>query len=237
MLAVSKNVRQEFLALLHAEGEFVIVEEPYAKEWFPRAWTRNDIPFIRQIQNVEFSTSIHEWSRDFYIASGITYSREDDTILKTDAVAISFFTGTEILRKTCVIKFVRPWAPRMIQILQSPFFETLKNLTGFATVVVHVLSYEVNWHAEEVLTYIGEDPLYKNCSVGFRVVLDAMSMVLQPTLGPSTINFDKGNKPLEHEWKITFHPQGFNSKKKDIDTCSTFKVKGVKEVLSPVGNI
>ena len=229
MLAVSKTIRQEFLAIIHAEGEFIIWEEPFVKEWFPRAWTRNDIPFIRQIQNVELFTSVHAWSRDFYIANGMDYSRENDTSLKTDAVAISFFTGTEILRKTCIIKFVRPWAPGMIQMLESPFFDVLKNLTGFATVVLQVLSYEGNWRAEEVLTYIGEDPLYTNCAVGFRVIVDAMSMVLQSTLGPSAISFDKGNKPLENEWKITFHPQRFISKKKDLGTCSISQVNEANE--------
>ena len=156
---------------------------------------------------------------------------DDNTILKTNAVAISFFTGTEILRKTCVIKFVRPWAPRMIQILQSPFFEVLKSLTGFTTVVLRVLSNEVNWRAEEVMTHIGEDPLYETCAVGFRVILDAMSIVLQPTLGPSAINLDKSNKPLENECKITFHPQEFISKKRNFDVCSTSQANGLSKAL------
>ena len=91
MLAVSKIIRQEFLVVLHAEGEFIIWEEPFVKEWFPQAWTRNEIPFIRQIQNVEFFTSVYEWSRDFYIANDMDNFTDDNTILKTNAVAISFF--------------------------------------------------------------------------------------------------------------------------------------------------
>ena len=97
--------------------------------------------------------------------------------------------------------------------------------------VLHVLSNEVNWRAEEVLTYIGEDALYKTCAVGFRVILDAMSIVLQPTLGPSALNLDKGNKPLENEWKITFHPQEFISKKRNFDACSTSQANGLSKAL------
>lgn len=214
MLAVSRSIRQEFLAILQAEGEFIVWEEPFAKKWFPRAWARDDIPFIRQIQNVEFLTSVHDWSQGFYIANDMDYSREDSTILKTEAAAISFFTGAEVLRKTCVIKFVRPWAPEMIEILQSPFFDVVKNLTGFETVVLKVVSNERDWREKDVLTYIGEDRSYTNWAVGFRVILDAMSIVLRPTLGPSAINFDKSNKPFEGKWKITFHPQKLLSKKR-----------------------
>lgn len=237
MLAVSKTIRQEFLAILHAEGEFVIEEKLSMKAWFPRAWTRNDIPFIHQIQNVEFNTSVCTWSDEYYIAHGFDYPRENDKILKTDAVAMSFFTGTDVLRKTCVIRFYVPMKPKMILILQSPFFGVIKHLTGFATVVLRMLSKEKDWLARDVLTYIGEDPSYKNYAVGFRVLVDAMSSALEHTLGPSVISLDSGNHQYQDEWTITFRPQDFNSKKKNLDPCSTSRVNEVNEALSLFGNI
>ncbi len=241
MLAVSKTIRQEFLAILHAEGEFVIGEGLFMKAWFPRAWTRNDIPCIHQIQNVEFQIAVRTWSDEYYISHGMDYSRENSKILKTDAVAMSFFAGTEVLRKTCVIRFHVPMEPKMILVLQSPFFGVIKQLTGFATVVLLVLSKEkdwvANWVARDVLTYIGEDPSYTNYAVGYRVLVGAMSSALEPTLGPSVISLGSRNHRYEDEWTITFRPQDLNSKKKNLDPCSNSQVNEVNETVSLFGNI
>ena len=208
------------------------------RSWFPRAWTRNDIPFSQQIQNVEFATVVSKRSESkqseaFYAAHGMDRFGKNTSILKADAVAISFFTGTEVLRKTCNIRFIRSWAPKMILIVQSPFFDVIKDLVGFATVVLHVLPHKVDWRAEEALFYIGHDASYTNYAVGFRVIVDAMSRALEPTLGPSVISLKNGDDCAEDKWKITFHPQDFNSRKKDSDADSE---SSVNEAVPPLNN-
>ena len=95
--------------------------------------------------------------------------------------------------------------------------------------MLHVLSHKIDWRAEKTLFYIGNDLSYTNYAVGFRVIVDALSSALEPTLGPSVISLKNGDEGSEDKWKITFHPQDFDSRKKDSDVDSNSSVNEVNE--------
>ena len=216
MKALSRSIRQEFLAILHAEDIFSIYDARYSyrdeEMWLfgKVSCTRDDIPFIDQIQNVEIHARLYAES-DIYCAKYKIDPHEANGYLSTrGADPISFFAGKGILRNTCVLTLGCS-TPKAILILQSPFFDAVRQLTDFRTLTLEVISSSFClWSHEDALAYLGLDVSDSDRTVGVRMIANSMKRALEPSLGPSVI--DEGlERPTFDIWKIIFHPQDFIS--------------------------
>ena len=207
MSAVSKHIRQEFLIIVYAEAVFTIRDEYLLSDY---VWERHDIPFIDHIQNLELQTSLGD-SYCWYCRRH--YSAGDDNLPMKKAVPTLFFTGTRILRNTCVIQLESCTPKRLALLLRSPFFHVIKQLTNFKSVTLQLVSEKGWWVQEDVDTYL--EQCYVDHAVQFRVLVDAISNALEPSLGPSVSSGPRN--PISNCWNLTFRPRDYLSKKKSLE--------------------
>ncbi|KAF6239879.1 hypothetical protein HO173_002426 [Letharia columbiana] len=226
MLTLSKTIREELLAVLHAEAVFSIRSARYFQN---KAWTRNDIPFIDHIQRVGLSTAVCALSDEHCNESMLDPREANEQLSKMRAEPTSFFTGTEVPRKTCVIEFIL-CTPKTMLILQSPLFDAIKHLTGFKTVTLKISSIREHWGPQDALIYIGEDPSFMDHAVGFAAIIDAIGSALEPSLGPNVISEAIVLQGIG--WKITFHPRDYLSKQEKPEAGSGAQLEEAADTLT-----
>lgn len=130
----------------------------------------------------------------------------NEEIIKTYAEPVSFFAGTEVLRKSCVIELGN-LTPKAMLIFESPFINALQDLTGFKTVVLKLTTFYDEWCPEDAVTYIRGGPSCRDQAAGFWMIVDEMKNSLERSLGPSIISEANGENSILG-WELTFHPQG-----------------------------
>ena len=212
MTTLSTTIRREFLAILHANAVFKFAV-PIGESSKTR--TRNDIPFVDQIKNVRWILYMWIMSDKTCIKHDVPYDHLNRRISNLTA-GVSLFTGTDIARKSCVVE-LQFCTPRTIQILQSPFFDGIKLLTGFKTVKVKLQAQKKDWCPKDALTYGGESESFRDRAAGFKIFLNAVKTALEPSLGPSIVTGGNRKGPFDFAWKLTFHPGDYvRSKKSDV---------------------
>ena len=212
MVTLSTTIRREFLATLHANAVFNF-SVPIGE--VSKTQTRNDIPFVDHIKNVRWIIYLWVMSDTACIKHGIPYDHLNRRI-STLTSGISLFTGTDISRKSCVVE-LQYCTPRTIQILQSPFFDGIKLLTGFMTVEIKLLAQKKDWWPKDALTYGGEDESFRDRAVGFKIFMNAARTALEPSLGPSVVTERKSKRRFDFSWELTFHPADHvQSKKSEV---------------------
>lgn len=226
MLTLSKTIREELLAVLHAEAVFSIRSARYFQN---KAWTRNDIPFIDHIQRVGLSTAVCALSDEHCNESMLDLREANEQLSKMRAEPTSFFAGTEVPRKTCVIEFIL-CTPKTMLILQSPLFDAIKHLTGFKTVTLKISSIREHWGPQDALIYIGEDTSFMDHAVGFAAIIDAIGSALEPSLGPNVISEAIVLQGIG--WKITFHPRDYLSKQEKPEAGSGAQLEEAADTLT-----
>ena len=208
IVTLSKSIRQEFLAILYAETLFVIRD---TTDFCSGTWRRNGIPWIDQIQNMMYVRSLFLYNDEDYNDYGYVPSEWARNITQKYAEPVSFFAGTEVLRKSCVVELY-DLTPKAILLLESPFINALENLTGFKTVVVKLTTSSGMWCPEDAVKYIEGGPSCRDQAAGFWIIVDEIKYRLELSLGPSVISEANG----EHStlgWELAFHPQDFLAKK------------------------
>ena len=123
-------------------------------------------------------------------------------ISESNAKPLSFFAGTEVLRKSCVVE-LRDIGPKAMLKFESPFFNALEKLTGFKTVTIKLTTFYDGWRSKDAATYLGGGQ-----AAGIWMIVDEMKHRLELSLGPSLIS--QANGEISNlGWELTFHPQGF----------------------------
>ena len=204
MATLSTTIRREFLAILHADAVFnfwVPIGE------VPKRRTRDEIPFCDQIKNVRWAISLWVMSDTYCMSHNMEYDHLNRRISGLTA-GVSLFTGADIARKSCVVE-LQSCTPRSILILQSPFFDGIKLLTGFMTVKIELSSWRKDWCPEDALTYGGGRKSFQDYAVGFRIFLHAVRTALEPSLGPSVLTGWHGKGFFDLAWHLTFHPSDY----------------------------
>lgn len=154
-VAPSKIICQEFLAALFAETIFGIHDTACIGN---KPWRRDEIPFIDQVQNIVYSRSLIARSDEEYEEKGLVPYWENEKLSNLYAGTVAFFTGTEVLRKSCVIE-LSGLGPKAMLIFKSPFIDALERLTGFKTVTLKLTTYYDEWCPVDALSYfVGRDP-------------------------------------------------------------------------------
>ena len=123
MVALSKAIRQEFLAALCGKAVFRL--DCFAGTCGP-ILKREHIPFINQILNVDTVVSL---------SCDCAHSRCQHHNPEAWVKPIELFTGTEVLRNSCCIKIYSE-SSRWTSEVQLPLITAMKGLTGFQIVTL-----------------------------------------------------------------------------------------------------
>ena len=206
---LSTTIRREFLAILHANAVFKFAV-PIGESSKTR--TRNDIPFVDQIKSVRWILYMWIMSDKTCIKHNVPYDHLNRRISGLTS-GMPLFTGTDIARKSCVVE-LQFCTPRTIQILQSPFFNGIKLLTGFTTVKIKLQAQKEDWCPRDALTYGGERESFQDRAVGFKIFVDAVTTALEPSLGPRVITGGNKKGPFDFAWKLTFCPGDYVQSKR-----------------------
>ncbi len=200
MTGLSKSIRQEYLAVLHAEAIFTM---PESQLYLGRDLARVDVPFVDQIQRVEISEYPDELVRCDWLChrEGIDIHKENEKLLKKEAKSFSLFSGTGIPRNVCVVRLMIE-KPKVILITQSPLFDAIRQLTEFKTLTLEIDGTEIHsvYHyylsfASE-LHYLGGAPSRMNYAGALCVIAKSMKRALEPSLGPSVMSEERLEKSI-----------------------------------------
>ena len=233
MTGSSKSIRQEVLAVLHAEAIFSM-QASHFDGW--EGLTRDDIPFIDQVQKVE----ILDYPDRAVLSDGTCYrefyeTREENKKLsKKGAEPLSLFIGTGVPRNICVVSLIIE-KPKAILMIHSPFFDAIRRLTDFKTLTLEIESvrdthtFYDNWSEDVELTYLGGNSSQMDHAGAVNVIAESMKGALEPSLGPSTMSEERLEKVIPRylgpsimreerlekaiRWEIEFHPREYLAKK------------------------
>lgn len=188
ILRLSRTIHEEAMTVLYCRGTFRLLL-PYHRIRDFRVPSITD-----RIMNVEFSyrmlvQDIHtiEIARDFDAA---TYS--------SLTAPVTLFGGNSIQRKSALIEiWISEWSSYTINTIFSPFFEALKQLTGFRKVTLKLKA--------------PRRPIYdaqRSCQV-LESALTRFNSALEPTLGTGVMSeLDPSHDPLKDvplSRQIVFH--------------------------------
>ncbi len=192
MTGLSKSIRQEYLAVLHAEAIFSIQESDFL-EW--TELTRDRIPFLDQVQKVEIidypDCAVQcDW---LYYREGDDIREENQKLVNKGAEPLSLFIGTGILRNNCIIRLIIEM-PKAVLIIHSPFFDAIRRLTDFKTLTLEIDSFrdrclDDEWSDE--LIYVGGGSSQMDHAGAVNVIAGSMKGALEPSLGPSTMSEER----------------------------------------------
>ncbi len=216
MTVLSKSIRQEYLAVLHAEAIFTM---PESQLFLGRDLTRVDVPFVDQIQKVEISDYPDDLVRCDYLCynEGINIHEANEKLLEKEAKSFSLFIGTGIPRNVCVVRLVIE-TPKIILITQSPLFDAIRRLTEFQTLTLEIDGPE--FHSD----------FYYYFSGALSVMAESMKNALEPSLGPSVVSEERLQKFIR--WKIKFRPRDYLAKKTRSEAGAGGQVVEAKEDLN-----
>lgn len=225
-LRLSKVIREEFLANLFAEAVFCLSDSGFRRRGEggirTETWIRDELLYIDRIQNVSYSTRLllhlyeYRWNKE--IGTADDQHRFDKFMMERSAEPVSFLTGTEVLRNNCLIH-LSPITPKATLLLQSPFIDAVKRLTGFKTVMLILGSTRT--------VHMRNRGAATDHAITVRAFVDAIRATLEGSLGPSVISEvrEKHFEPVilggrgyheRIESKITFHPRDYVSKKNNL---------------------
>lgn len=241
MTGLSKCIRQEYLAILHAEAIFSAQKSNFYKL---EGLTRDDIPFVDQVQKVE----ILEYPDEGVLSDQLCYREGEDIretneeLFKKGAEPFSLFIGTGIPRKTCVVRLIISM-PKAILLIHSPFFDAIRRLTDFKTVTLEIDSFRNDhhltcdvWTYDCDLHYVGGDSSQMDHAGAVNVIAESMKGALEPSLGPSTLREERLEKlihPNVHSyaihWEIEFHPRDYWAKKTNSEAGANQVFKAREE--------
>ena len=207
MLQVCKVIRKEFFSVLCSEGVFEI-------SCHRDKVRRSDIPFMKDISNIYFVLNM--WLDR---SSSVQHS----PLSTMEAGPVSFFTGTSITRKKCVIGI--DWCtPKSLLILGSPLMDVMAQLTGFKTVKLVFfadsdswLEFGTPWDVKESFRNL------KTCP-GFDTVVLRISKALERALGTYTTG-EVSDRPQYWTQSVVFHPQG-----PPLQQVGRMKAEGVTKI-------
>lgn len=186
MLQESKPIREEFLSVLCSEVVFKI--------GYSDKLQRNDVPFVNDISNIQLFLDLYP-------------EIENGGLSTMKAEPVSFFTGTTVIRNTCVIEL--SWCtPKILLLLKSPLMSAMSQLMGFKTVRLIFSTDADDWLKHNTPQGVRETFRNLETCPGFDTVVFRISSALEPTLG----SFTTGEN-LDGTQYVTFHPQSSPLKK------------------------
>ena len=180
VLALSKTVKDEAMALLFSEATFCYVGQIDSR--LP------DIAITNRMRSIEIL---------FYDSLGPKL--DDDRKTANFCAVLGLFQGDTITRKSILITFKQRSC--VTEMIMSPLLEALRELTGFKTVTLKLSSWD-GFPPEAA----GQR---ERCYVGFGPSLNAMRKYLEPSLGTSVMSDPAFRKDDFWSRQIMFHPQDY----------------------------
>lgn len=213
----SKSIREETLPLL-SSTTFVVYHNLGRNEIISSK--APNVGFVDRIMNVRIHYEI-PWSQMY---------THDSSSSGPAFRAINLFKGPNIKRDLIIVDLiVVQWLRNSPNIMDSPLFEALKNLTGFESVVLR-LSARANAYfpllkdtpEDMIIAWVATEQ-WEELYGGFLFLLPAMGQKLEPTLGPSSDLSELKPSPglddlrLRGYRQLEFHPREYLAGKHEKD--------------------
>jgi len=201
ILESSTPIRQEGLAMLYAQGYFRIYD------YLTFQYDRSDIPFVDHLSNIGLAFDVHIDDDAWLVECRILPEEFDDILCEKTAAPISFFTGTDTLRNSCVIRLTS-CSPKLTLLLESPFFHAITQLTGFNSVTLAFHSDKGIWEP-----HVTNNDARIQLFPDFATMIVAVSSTLELTLGAihsadiRTSDLDPVQYTGGLEWEVIFRPR------------------------------
>lgn len=204
MLQVSNAIREEFQAVLYSKGVFDIGYNSGSIQI-----KRRDIPFVNDILNIKITVILHPDCESQ--ADGFWSNEEEEPLFEPEPV--SHFTGTSIMRHTCVIELKTQGPTALKALLSSPVVNAMSQLTGFKTVQLKFSTTVDYW--VQSWTFVVRESIYDyGTCLGFDTLVLQISSALEPALGAFTVT--RGRECYMWWYQdVTFHPQNHPTEKLD----------------------
>lgn len=209
MVRVCKAIREEFLVFLFSRQFFELSHTLFSHETQERQinYQSSDIPFLNDISRVRIVLDLYYMSDDFkFDLQQQGFSSEEQEFLSIiKAEPVSFFSGTSIMRKVCVIELFDSRPTSLLTLLSSPLMHAMCQLTGFTTVQVVLSTRADHWLKDNTLEPIRQMFLRLGTCPDFDIMVLRIISALEPSLGPfAGSRVDKTTPWNQH---VTFHPQ------------------------------
>lgn len=202
MLRVCKAIHEEFLAFMLSNIFFVMNHLLFSLET-----QRSDIPFLNDISKVRFVLDLYYMSDDFKscMEDDPSPSDEQELFSAMKAEPVSFFTGTSVMRKVCVIELCDCRPTSILTLLSWPLMHAMRQLTGFKTVELIFFTDADHWLDEETPQHIRQTFYSRGTCPGFDTMVLRIISALEPSLG----SFAGRRLDKTRPWtqRVTFHPQ------------------------------
>lgn len=202
MLRVCRAIREEFFGSLFSNRFFEIKHHVFSLET-----QRSHIPFLNDISKVRFVLDLYYMSDDFksYLQAVPSPSDERELLSAIKAEPVSFFTGTSVMRKECVIELCNCRPTSLLTLLSSPLMHAMCQLTGFTTVQLDFSTYANRWLKDDTPQHIRKT----FCRLGTCPGFDNMVLRVISTLEPSLGSFAGSRLDKSRPWnqRVTFHPR------------------------------
>ena len=218
-MTLSKAIRQEFLAVFFRKAVFVFECLDFAGGCL---WKRERIPFIDQVLNVGYVTSLFPPGDMLHVLDLVPRDCTDRRVVEkimseTTAKPLEFFKGTGLLRNSCSIE-LRSAPARVMPVLQSPLLIAIKGLSCFRTVTLKLVLTAWRLSKNEIHISDGRILYSANYIQVFRRLAHAFCRVLEPSLGPSIIS---ENRDIFPSWELTFRPQDYIANRDKVKAISS----------------
>lgn len=201
ILQVCKTICEEFLPVLCSEGEFEINQSSFSYKT-----QRSDVPFVNEISNIKIVLSLTQGAIHYTDGSPNSWGS-----LWSSAGPVSFFTGTSVMRNTCVVK-LSECTPLTLLLLKSSLMLAISQLTGFKTVRLILSTGPDYWLKGDTPEDVREIFRGLDTCPAFDTIVFRISHALGPALGSFTTG-GRLNEPTRWTQYVTFHPQGHLPKK------------------------
>ena len=207
MLRVCKAIREEFLAFVCSKRFFEISHLPFGLET-----QRSDIPFLTDISKVIINLDLEYMSDDFksWLEEDPSPSDGQTLLSAIKAEPVSFFTGTSIMRKKCVLDLFDCRPTSLLTLLSSPLMHAMCQLTGFTTVQLDFSTNADHWLKKETPQHIRQTFYRRGTCLGFDNMVLRIISALEPSLG--SFSGSRFNKTRPWIQRVTFHPQDHPTK-------------------------
>lgn len=200
IIQASKSIREEFRAVLFHQAVFAIDHYEFGNN------IQRPIPFLKEISNV----------RIFFRSGPAPSPMGEQLLTSSKAVPISYFSGTSIMRNTCVLHHQK-CCPIWPLPVQSPVVHAISQLTGFKTVHLLFSTRAGFWLIDETPEDIRTSFYGAGTCPEYDKFVLRTSRALEPTLGPFALKSRMWKDSRRERWYqcATFHPQGGPNNKVD----------------------
>jgi len=203
LLRASKAIRQEALYTLCNSAFFSIRFNARPKDYYYR---RNDIPFLDRISKIEFAFNLSIFSDADMLDLYEDREEENRKFALKSAGPLTLFTGTEVLRNTCIIT-LSSCTPKFPLLFKSPLLHAISRLAGFKTV-------KLDFYFERF--WFSGSPQSKT-TYDYTPLIVRISNALEPSLGPYSIDMPVEKIAFAH---VTFHPQDYLTERSLVEESS-----------------